>query len=73
MNATKNNILSRLEREYVSFLYDYALRTTTQAVTVDQIHEFIRTPEGQKGLRSFKSMRQPTKQESKPQQIGAFL
>jgi len=73
MNATQNNILSRLEREYVSFLYDHARRSSNQTVTIDHIHEFIRTPEGQKGLQSFKSMRHPAKQESKPQQIGAFL
>jgi hypothetical protein len=73
MNSNYDNILSRLEREYVSFLYDNARRTTNQTVTVDQIHEFIRTPEGQKGLQSFKSMRQPSRQESKPQKIGAFL
>lgn len=75
MNATQNNILSRLEREYVSFLYDNARRTTNQPVTIDQIHEFIKTPEGQKGLTSFKAMKTQriVKEQSAPQQIGAFL
>lgn len=75
MNATQNNILSRIEREYVSFLYDNARRTTTQTVTVDQIHEFIKTPEGQKGLTSFKAMKTQriVKEQSEPRKVGAFL
>jgi hypothetical protein len=75
MNSTHDNILSRIEREYVSFLYDNARRTTTQTVTISQIQEFIKTEEGQKGLESFKLMRAkrsvPTVKQPMP--VGAFL
>lgn len=75
MNTTHDNILSRIEREYVSFLYDNARRTTTQTVTIDNIHEFIQTPEGQKGLASFKAMRSQRTVPSvkQPMRVGAFL
>lgn len=73
MNATQNNILSRIEREYVSFLYDNARRTTNKTVTVDQIQQFITTPEGQKGLESFKAMRKRPVAEKQPMRVGAFL
>lgn len=75
MNRQDNNILSRLDREYVSFLYDNARRTTNQTVTIDQINEFIKTPEGQKGLTSFKAMKTEriVKEQSEPRQIGEFL
>lgn len=75
MNATHHNILSRIKREYVSFLYDITTRISNQPVTITEIQEFIKTPEGQKGLMSFKamSMQRRLKQQSAPKQIGAFL
>jgi len=73
MNTTHDNNLSRIEREYVSFLYDNARRTTTQTVTIDQIKEFLKTPEGQKGLESFKVMCKSPRQDKQPMRVGAFL
>lgn len=73
MNATQNNILSRLEREYISFLYDNARRSSNVTVTISQIEEFISTPEGQKGLQSFSAMRKTPKPSKQPERIGAFL
>lgn len=75
MNPTHDNILSRIEREYVSFLYDTARRTSPKVVTVSEIQEFIKTPDGKKGFASFKAMRakKAAPMESQPQKIGAFL
>ncbi len=73
MNATHDNTLSRLEREYVSFLYNNARHTSNVTVTVSQIQEFIRSPEGQRGFESFKAMNKPQKQQKQPERIGAFL
>lgn len=75
MNATHDNILSRIEREYISFLYDNARRTTNQTVTISQIEDFIKTDEGQKGLASFKVMRakRSAPMTSQPTRVGAFL
>lgn len=75
MNANPSNNLSRIEREYVSFLYDNARRTSNQVVTITEIQEFIKTPEGQKGLTSFKamSMTRRAKEQSSPKRVGAFL
>lgn len=73
MNATQNNSLSRIERDYALFLYDNAKRSTTHTVTFDEILAFIQTPEGKKGIEAFKSMRTPVRNDSNVQPIGAFL
>lgn len=73
MNTQPSNTLSRLERDYVSFLYDNARRTTNQTVTIDQIKQFVTTPEGQRGLEVFKAMSKKPSLDSKPQRVGAFL
>jgi len=75
MNTTHDNILSRIEREYISFLYDNARRTTNQTVTISQIEDFIKTDEGQKGLESFKVMRakRSVPLAKQPTRVGAFL
>jgi hypothetical protein len=73
MNTTHDNILSRIEREYISFLYDNARRASNVTVTIDQIQQFITTPEGQKGFESFSAMRKTTKPSKQPERIGAFL
>jgi hypothetical protein len=75
MNTTHDNNLSRIEREYVSFLYDSARRTSNRPVTISEIQEYINTPDGQKGLVSFKamSMQRRAKEQSSPRRMGEFL
>ncbi len=72
-NITHTNFLSRIEREYISFLYDNALRTKNEPITISEIEELIKTPEGQRGLQSFKAMRKPIKPKSQSIRAGEFL
>lgn len=75
MSDDTRNSLSRIEREYIFFLYDNARRSSVKTVTISQIKEFIQTPEGKRGFNSFKSMiasnSMPT--ETQPRKIGEFL
>lgn len=75
MNASQDNNISRIEREYVSFLYDNARRTSNRPVTISEIQEFIKTDEGQRGFTSFKAMtmQKRVKEQSQPRKVGAFL
>lgn len=66
-------IISKIEREYISFLYNHARRTSSKLVIVSEIEEFIQTEEGQKGLLSFENMKKSKQKSRGPVKIGDLL
>ena len=73
VSLLQDQIRSNNQNCYRAFLYSEATRHSKNPVNLEEINQFINSPEGQRGLALFISFRPPSKEITRPQCIGTSL